>query len=118
MQNNFELFEPIVALRGVLLNILGTKEYVPQHLLTVMKLARKAFRFQVASNALYQLKQDVQAVKDPRWKLEEAKVDHLIYAVSNKSTGYRFFGPKGSKKKRLPSQDHSSSTWMIKVIKV
>lgn len=85
MQNNFELFEPVLALRGVLLQIMGRREYLPQHLLTVTRLASKAGRFQIASNSIYQvpfgicflqgqLKQNLDVVPNLSWRLEESKI--------------------------------------------
>lgn len=81
MENNFELFEPILALRGVLLRTLERAEHLPQHYLTLSKLARKANRFQIASNAIYQIKQTTtnnnsnnSSVIDLSWRLEESKI--------------------------------------------
>jgi hypothetical protein len=41
LKNNFELFEPVLALRGVLLQILEKSQHLPSHLLSVTRLARK-----------------------------------------------------------------------------
>ena len=56
MQNNFELIEPLLALGGVLLQILERPDYLPHQLRTLATLARKAGRFQIASNSLYQVR--------------------------------------------------------------
>ena len=48
--NNFELFEPVLALRGVLLQILEKKQQLPQHLLSVTRLARKVKMWGVEGN--------------------------------------------------------------------
>ncbi len=125
MQNNFDLFEPIHSLRGVLLNLLkegksnlpnnnnnnnnhqynssaSSSEFQIRHLLSEVNLARKARRFQIASNAIHQVRQittivlntqrhvniylmnllsffvsqlkHIDAVSDIAWRLEEAKV--------------------------------------------
>jgi hypothetical protein len=76
MKNNFDLFEPILALRGVLHQLSDKKELLPAHLLSVSRLARKAGRFQLAANAVYQLKQvsNLPPATTVAWRLEEAKI--------------------------------------------
>jgi hypothetical protein len=37
IENNFELFEPILALRGVLLQLLDKQQFLPEHLLSLAR---------------------------------------------------------------------------------
>jgi hypothetical protein len=55
MKDNFELFEPIIAMRGVLLKILEKNQFLPSQLMVLTKLARMARSFQIASNAIYKV---------------------------------------------------------------
>lgn len=73
MKNNYDLFEPILALRRVLLQIANLSSYLPSHLLDISRLARKAGRFQIAANAIFELKQH-KGLDSQAWKLEESKV--------------------------------------------
>ncbi|KAL6075751.1 non-specific serine/threonine protein kinase [Balamuthia mandrillaris] len=75
MHNSFDLIEPLLTLGGVLLKILEREEYLPKHFIAFAALARSSNCFQVASNAIYQLKQNQkQGSLDLSWKLEEAKI--------------------------------------------
>lgn len=72
IKNDFDLFEPLLASRGVLLQILEQSQEVPSHLLSFAKLARKAKRFQIASNSIYQFKERTEDQNPGR--LEESKI--------------------------------------------
>src|SRR5688572_26654389 len=52
---NFGLAEPLMALRGVLSVLLGQNDHISPQLCTLARAARKAKRYQIASNAIYQL---------------------------------------------------------------
>ena len=54
--NNFDFTEPLLSLRTILLKITQKHDIVSEHLQSTIRLARKAKRFQIASNAIQSIK--------------------------------------------------------------
>jgi ataxia telangiectasia mutated family protein len=70
---SFELLEPTFSLRGVILSLVGQKGDVVSHLQSLAAVARRQQRFEIASNAIFQIKSMTQK-DDFEWRLDEAKV--------------------------------------------
>jgi len=77
-QNSFEVIEPLLALRGVLLTIFQRQDRMQYHLIDLARKARQSGRFQIATNAIYQLKSNANLMEENfekyLWRFEEAKV--------------------------------------------
>ncbi|KAL2608088.1 hypothetical protein R1flu_026661 [Riccia fluitans] len=56
MQAHYELAEPYIAIRKVLLELLGLRKCIPQHLLQFSSFSRKAGRLNHAGSSIHELK--------------------------------------------------------------